>query len=186
LYPENAGRLDDLSATAALAAGLRLAAGRGTAAVTRFAGDTSAKGDGPFDACGSLLERERDVAADIGAASGASPSATASAKQVAEHPAAEQISKGFEDIFHVVELLAPAPHASVPVLIVAGAFFGVAEHIVRFARFFELLGVLFVALIAVGMVADRQLPIGAIDFGARRSPFDLQYFVVAAFFSHES
>jgi len=65
--------------------------------------------------------------------------------------------------------------------VVSGALLLVAEDGVSLAALFEALFAFFVAGIAVGVILQRQLAIGALDFGIRRAAADSENFVIIAF-----
>ena len=64
--------------------------------------------------------------------------------------------------------------------VVLRALLGLAEHRIGFGRFLEALFGLLVARIAIGMVFQRLLPVGALDFLLAGRAFDDQDFVIVA------
>ena len=83
----------------------------------------------------------------------------------------------------VVELM-DAVDAGMAMSIVAFPFVGIAQDLVRFRSFLELLYSGFVVAVAVWMKFDRQLAVCAVDLHLCGGSLDLQHFVVAGFFSH--
>ena len=67
------------------------------------------------------------------------------------------------------------------VAVVDGALIGVGEHGVGFADFFEFFFRVRIVGIAVGMVLQRELAIGALEFDLGDSAGHAQHFVVVAF-----
>ena len=94
---------------------------------------------------------------------------------------AEDVGEVREDVrVEARTLPAGALHAGVAEPVVARALFGVAEHGVGLGRFLEAFLGLLVAGIAIGVVLQRQLAIGALDVLLVRAPFDAEDFVVVA------
>ena len=80
-----------------------------------------------------------------------------------------------------VEALRAAADAGVAEAIVAGALVGVGEHRVGLGRFLELLLGRLVARVAIGVVLQRQLAVGALDLLiASRVAGDAEDLVVVA------
>ena len=67
------------------------------------------------------------------------------------------------------------------VAVVHGALVGVGEHGIGLADFFELFFRVRIIRIAVGMVLQRQLAIGALEFDLGDRAGHAQHFVVIAF-----
>ena len=133
------------------------------------------------DAASGFFERQRDIDANIGPAAHAA-TATAAARH-AEH-LTEDVAKGVEDLFDVVEMVRELLRAGVAELIVAGPLLAVGEDLVGLGCFLELLDGLGVAGIAVGVKLDRQLAISRGDFPVGSVALQTQDFVVIAFGSH--
>src|SRR5262249_4375510 len=130
-----------------------------------------------------LLERDLEVVAEIGPALRAA-AATASAEEIAE---AEDVAEAAEDVLEADEdariesRAAAARDAGVAESIVEAALLAIGEHRVRFGRFLERLLGLVVARVAVGVVLQRELAIGALDLLVRRRALDAEDFVVIPF-----
>src|SRR5688572_6530051 len=65
--------------------------------------------------------------------------------------------------------------------VVAGSFFRIAQHTVRFGSFLKLLFGLGITGILVRMVFNRELPIGAFDFLIRAGADHAQHVVIVSF-----
>jgi len=75
-------------------------------------------------------------------------------------------------------------YASGAKLVVALALFGVAQHFVGLGGLLEFLFGLFIAGVAVGVVFDGHLLVGAFDFVGRGRLFHAEYLVIVFLFSH--
>lgn len=185
LDPEDAGRLDHLPTSAARGTRFRLTAWCSSTAITLFAVGATAERDLFGHTAGRFLQRQRHIAADVGA----TPHTTAAAsptEQVAERASAEEVSEGVKNVFDVVELRTSASDSRMSELVVAASLFRITQNLVRLTRFLEMLNRIFVVAVTIWMVANRELAIGLIDDRFGRGPFDTQDFIVAAFFRHNS
>ena len=176
--------LHHASAAAAIAAGLGPRARLGPRAAARFAGRVPREADDLHRAVGGLDQVELDVAADVGALVDARRAAAA-AEEIAEETLAEDVAEGAEDVGNVVELRRAAPfQAGVAVAVVPGPLLRMAEDLEGLGGLLELDHRLLVARIAVGVILQRELPVGLGDLGLRGVALDAQDFVVVAFFRH--
>ena len=107
-------------------------------------------------------------------------------------PAAEHIAKSEQVAEDIVEIdedgrvesaawAAVAANPGVSEAIVARALLGVSQDRVGFAALLEVLFRFRIVGIAVGMILQRQLAIGALDLLIVRGARDAQYFVIIAF-----
>jgi hypothetical protein len=137
------------------------------------------------DAKDSFLELESEIFTKVGAALCARTAAPALA---AEHIAkAEQVA---EDVVEIVEhggvesaiAAGSAGNSCVTEAVVARALLAIGKNRVCFAAFLEPLFGLRIVGIAIGMVLQRELAIGALDFLVVGRPADAQNFVVIAFY----
>src|ERR1700733_8562368 len=134
-----------------------------------------------------LLELESKVFTQIGAALHAVATASASAATSAKHiPEAEELAKNVAEILEDGRIEArglprAATQSGMAVAVVNGALVGIGKHRVGFADFFEFVFRVRIIGIAVGMILQRELAIGALelDFGDRA--VHAQHFVVVAF-----
>src|SRR5579864_1762721 len=114
-----------------------------------------------------LFEFQRDIFAKISATLRAgTPPRTAAAKQVTESEEfAKDVAEVLEDSRIETRTCACAGCADTRVTeaVVQHALLGVGEHGIRFARLFKLFFRVRIVRIAVGMVLQRQLAIGALD-----------------------
>ena len=95
--------------------------------------------------------------------------AAAAAEEIAEKSLAEDVAEGGEDVGNVVEVRRiAARQTGMTVAIVPGPLFRMAEDFEGLGRLFEPAHGLIIARVAVGMVAERQLPIGLGDLGLAR------------------
>jgi hypothetical protein len=133
----------------------------------------------------SFLELESEIFTKVGAALCArTPSPALAAEHVAK---AEQVA---EDVVEIVEhggvesavAARTAGNARVTEAVVARALLAVGKNRIRFAAFLEALLGLRIVGIAIGMVLQRQLAIGALDFLVVGRAADAQNFVVIAFY----
>lgn len=130
-----------------------------------------------------LLEFQRDVFAQIGAALNAIAAASSAAKQVAK---AEELA---EDIAEVLEYGGIETAASgadtaqpgMPETIIDGPLFRVGEDGISLAHFLELLFRVGIVRIAVRMVLQRKLPVRAFEFDFRARAGYAQHLVVVTF-----
>lgn len=189
LNAEDARGLDDLALAAAHGAGDRFAAGGCAAAGAGFAGDPSPERDVLVATACGFLERERNVAADIGSTPNASSTATASPRSATEEvtktASTEQIAERFEDIFDVVVLMGCTFHAGMAVLVVASPFVLVAEYLVGLGRFLEQRDSAFV-LISIRVILNCQFAVGTVDLLLGRRSLDVEDFVVTSLGCHET
>src|SRR6202035_5152460 len=78
-----------------------------------------------------------------------------------------------------IEAAAPHPrHALVAEAIVAGALVAVGEHLVGFRGLLEVLLGGAVARVAVGVILDRQPPVGRLELHRADGAFDAQHLVI--------
>src|SRR5690554_8172326 len=68
-----------------------------------------------------------------------------------------------------------ATHSGMPKLVVPGTFILVAQHLVRFSRFFEVFFGRLVPWIFIGMVLDRLLPVSLLYQIGRSSCREIVY-----------
>ena len=108
---------------------------------------------------------------DVGAA-------TPSAEDVAED-VAEGVGKAAETGTCCAS--AGGVHAGMAVLVVGGAFAGVAEYFVGFLRLLEVLFRFWIIRIAVRMMLHRQLAIGLFEVLLGSIAIDPEHFVIVAF-----
>jgi len=64
--------------------------------------------------------------------------------------------------------------------VVARALVGISQHRICLRRFLELFLGIFITLIAVGVIFERELSIGALDIGLGRASRDPKHFVKVA------
>ncbi len=192
---EDAAGHDDLAASAAVLAGFFAGAGGGAGAVAGVAGVEFGDGDVAFAAEGGFFEAEFEVVAEVGAALGAAGFAAAAgvAKEFVEDAAAAgggASAEGFaEDVEGVVEAAAAGAAAGagagveggVSVLVVGGAFLGVADGFVGFAEFLEFFLGGLVAGVFVGVVFDGEFAVGLFDVVVGGVAGDAEDFVVIPF-----
>ena len=177
---EEALLVADLADAAALRTRLRPGPARRARALARRAGLLARDADLRLGALGRGLEGDLEVVAQIGAAARAG---AAAAEGVAE---TEDVAEPAEDVAEVgehrrVEALAAAlVHAGVAEAIVGGALVAVGEDRVGLGRFLELLLGRVVARVAIGVVLERQLAVGALDLPVRGRARDAQDLVVVA------
>ena len=137
-----------------------------------------------------------EVVAEVGPTAPPSAAAPPAAEEFLEHaPHATAASASAEylaeDIERVVEPASASAasalgESGVPVAVVGGAFFVVAQDVVGLAEFLEFFLRRRVVRVFVGVELDGELAVGLFDFGARRPAPDLQHLVVVSFFSHGS
>jgi hypothetical protein len=131
-----------------------------------------------------LFEGERQIFAEIGATlnAAATPSAAAAAEHVAEaEELAEDVAEILEDRWiEAATLAGAAAEAGVAVAVVGGALVGVGEDGVGFADFLEFFFRVRIIGIAVGMILQRQLAIGALELDVGDRAAYAQYLVVIA------
>ena len=182
---------DAVAGRAGLVAGL---AALGARAAAHLARDVLAHLDLLLGPLGDLLERERELDAEV-AARTSLPGPTSAARPPTEDlledaaPArrAEDVAEGAEDVGDVLEALA-APRtgavadARVAEAVVALALLGRGEDFVGLGGLFELRLGLVVAGVAVGVVLEGELAVSPLDLHRRRVPLDAQYLVIIAHF----
>src|SRR6185503_17418408 len=169
----------DLAPAAARRARAGRGAGRGPAALAGRARLGARDLDVGLGAEDRFLEAEVEVVAQVGAASRAS---TPAAERVAE---AEEVAQDVPEVREDRGIEAGrSAEPGVAVGIVALPLLGVAEDAVRLRGLLEpVLGFL-VAGVPVGMVLERQLPVGRLDLGIRRVPRHPEDLVIFACSSH--
>ena len=130
---------------------------------------------------GGGVELDLQVVAQVGAAGRAGPVALAEAAE------SEDVAQIAQDVAEVgedggVEALrsAPAVDAGMAELVVAPALRGVGQHGVGLGRLLEAFLGRGVARVPVGVVLERQLPVGALDLLIVRGAGDAQDLVVVA------
>src|SRR5262249_19367425 len=159
--------------SAAIAADLASAAGSCARAFAILAVLVTLELDGFRDAFGRFVQREGHIAADVAAL--ARPVATA-AKQVAK-----DVAECRENILDVGEVMDPVPAQSGGAeAVVPGALVRIVENFERLGRFLEPFDGVLVAWVFIGVVLDRQPPIGGGDLVARCRAFDTEDFVIVA------
>src|SRR5690606_13174415 len=127
-----------------------------------------------------LVERDLEIEAQVGAAH--RPLAARPAAEAAEaEEVTEDVGEVGEDVgVEAARTGALARHPRVAEAVVAGALLGIAEHGVGLGRFLEALLGFGVARVAVGVVLQRQLAVGALDVLLGRSARNAQDLVVIA------
>src|SRR6266568_3463963 len=182
---EKALLVPDLPAASARRAGEGRAALLGARAAASRTGLRARNLDLGLEAEGGFLKGNLQVIAQVRAALRARAPRLPTAENVAE---AEEIA---EDVFEIrkdtgVGLeAARAADAGVAKAVVSGALLLIGQHAVGFRDFFELLGRLLRALrIAVGMVLEREFPVGALDLLLGGAPSHAQHFVVVSLTVH--
>jgi hypothetical protein len=170
LNAKNSGRLYDLASAGTDGTELFVRARLRATSLARPALFAPSEGDVFDDAVGRLFKRQFDIAANVRTGSG-SPPAPPTPKKIAKQAAGEHVSKSVENIVDTLEATSAA-QASLAVLIVTSPLFGILQDFIRFRRFFEFGGGFGVVWVAVRMILDRQLAIGAGDFFVRRFPSD--------------
>ena len=168
---------------AALTADDGRGSGRGARSGTGFAGFLAGNLDGGFRAPRRFLEGDFEVVAQIGAAlrPAAPPRA---AEQIAE---AEDVTEAAEDVPEVGEDCridagaADVAHRGMAEPVVRRALVGVGEDRVRLGALLELLFGRLVAGIAVRVVLERQLAVGALHLDLGDGARDAEDLVVVAF-----
>src|SRR5580698_9299949 len=145
----------------------------------------AANRDPRFGAEISLLEFERQVLAEVGAAldaAAASASATTSAEHVAEsEKLAENVAEVLEDRRIETRALTNATESGVSEAIVGRSFVGIGEDGVGLTHFLEFFFRIRIVGITVRMVLERELAICALQFHFSHSAAHTQHFVVVAF-----
>src|SRR5690606_28853535 len=127
--------------------------------------------------CDRSLDSHVSSAFAATALSATTEAATSSAEKVGEH-----VLEVVEDIPHSGsrEIEAIAPESRVTEAIVGRPLFSVGQHTVRFSGFFKAHFRSSIALVAVGMVLQGELAIGAADVVLACLSAHLQYFVIVA------
>src|SRR5438552_1950807 len=169
-----------LSLSAAEIADGRRRSGRRARAFARLAVFLARNLDRGFGSGRRLFERDFEVVAQIGAALRTAAAARA-AKQVAE---AEDVAEAAEDVFEAGEdagiesAAGRRRHARVAEAIVGGALVGIGEDGVRLGAFLEALFGLVIAGVAIRVVLQRELAIGALDLALACRALDREDLVV--------
>src|SRR5581483_5698439 len=119
----------------------------------------------------------------IGAALRARAAAAAPAKQIAE---AEELAEDVAEILKYSGIKARAggwgTHSRMAEAVVQAALLAVCQDRIGFTGLLELLFGLRIIGIAVRVILQRQLAVGAFDLLLVRVPRDAQYFVVVSFY----
>src|SRR5262249_9067760 len=131
---------------------------------------------------GGLLERDLEVVPEVRTPLGSTPPPAASAKDVAK---AEHVAKAGEDVGKVGEDRGvdaagsgAAAEPGMPEAVVHAPLLAIREDGIRFGRFLERFLRLVIARIAIRMVLQRKLPVGALDLLVVRISLDAQHLVV--------
>ena len=179
---EEALGMAHLAGAVALGAGLGLAARGGAAAGAVGAGHVLGQGQGYLVACGGLLERDFQVVAQVGALHGAGTACAAGGSKAEK--VAEDIAEVGEDIFVAgkARTAHAALHAGMTEAVIAGALFGVAQHVIGLGGFLELLFGFGITGVVVGMVAHGQLAVGFFDLLFAGVAFHPQNFVIVSLY----
>jgi hypothetical protein len=101
--------------------------------------------------------------------------------------ALEQIAKGTEDVADVLESSTASTrtfHSGVTVLIVAGSFLSIVEHLEGLGRLFEPRHRFGISGIAIRMVLSGQLTVGFFELFRGRRAVDAENFIVVAIPRH--
>jgi hypothetical protein len=149
--------LDNLTATLALAASLRLGSFGSARSFAFFARRVAGQGNGFGNPFSGLFQVEGHVAPKISTASD-SRTRTPTSKKVFEDRATEHITEGFEDITDATETRS-ARGGCMPELIVSSTLFGVRKNLVGFGGLFEFVDRVGVSLIRIRVVLHGQLSI---------------------------
>jgi hypothetical protein len=136
-----------------------------------------------FPAEESFLKFERQIFAKIGAALHPGPATSATAEHIAEP---KELAK---DVAEILEhtgiesgaLRSCAAQSGVAIPVVNRSLFGVGEDSVSFADFFEPLLRIRVIRIAVWVVLQRKLAIGALEFDLSDRAGNAQNLVIVSF-----
>lgn len=180
---KEAPRGDDLTGTAAGVAGGFTAAAGGAAAFAAAAMDQALVTNLFLSAVGGFFEGELDGVAKITAALGAitttASAAASTAEEGLEDPSTTAASGTAEDLTEDIEGIVEttpatacprAAHAggegAVPVTIIGGAFFVVAEDVVGLTDFFEAFLGSGVTWVLVRVIFDRELAVGFLQLVA--------------------
>src|SRR5262249_45606507 len=127
---QEALRVHDLAAPAAVLADLRLGAGLSARAAAGAAGRAAQNLDLLGHAGGGLDQRDVEPRLDVGAAAGG-----ARAPRAAVEDVAEDVREGGEDVAHVAEPLGEAgPRTAVPVAIVERTLLRITQDLVGLGR----------------------------------------------------
>ena len=171
-----------LAGAVALGAGLGLAARGGAAAGAVGAGHVLGQGQGYLVACGGLLERDFQVVAQVGALHGTGTACAAGGSKAEK--VAEDIAEVGEDVFVAgkARTAHAALHAGMTEAVIAGALFGVAQHVIGLGGFLELLFGFGITGVVVGMVAHGQLAVGFFDLLFAGVAFHPQNFVIVSLY----
>ena len=114
------------------------------------------------------------------------PSAATAGGATSEHFSETEAEEVVEDLVEIdsggrIEAAHAAGDPGVSEAIVGGALIGVAEDGVSFGAFLEFFFCVGIVGIAIGMVLERELAVGALDLLLGRSAGDAQHLVVIAF-----
>ena len=166
-----------LTGAAALLAGFAGRALGRAGAVAFGAGDVTGQLDVLFRTLGGLAEGDGHVVAQIIAllGTGAAGTGAAEAEQITEH-----VAELCEDVFGTVEGGAAHTRIGGTEPVVVGAPFRIAENVVGFRSFLELLFGLGIVRIVIGMILERQLSVGALDLVLGSVSGDAKNFVIVA------
>jgi hypothetical protein len=129
-----------------------------------------------------FFEFQSNIFAQISAALGAAAAAGGPSEQIAE---AKEVTKDVAQILKCGRIETRggcAAHAGMAEAIISCALFGIGENGVSLAAFFEFFFCVGIVGIAVGVVLQRQLAIGALDFLVARAAGNPENFVVVAFY----
>ena len=168
----------------ALGTGRRLGAFGGAGAAARFARFLTRNLDRRFDLFRRFGKRDLEVVAQVGTAPRPAPATAAATEDVGE---AEDVAEPAEDVLEAGEDVGieaagrGAAKTGVAEAVVHVALVAVGEHRVRLCRFLELVFGSAIPGIAIGVIGERQLAIGALDFLLGRRLGDAEHFVVVAF-----
>lgn len=181
-HAEKSLLIANLPASAAGAAGDGRFAGSGAGAAAFLTSLVSPHGDLSGFAENRFFEFQRDVLAQVGAALRAAAAARGASEQIAE---AEEVTEDVTEILksgRVKARRSHAAHAGMAEAVVRRSLVGVCKDRVSLAAFLEFFFRVRIIGIAVGMILQSQLAIGALDLllaGAAGNPED---FVVIAFY----
>ena len=175
-----------VSRTLASATSFRRRASGTSAAVASIAGYVLANFELLGYACGNLAQRKLHLEAQIATLETARPAASATSAETSAKSAhaTEDVAKLTEDIIKVhagTAKSAGATHAIDALfseLVVTGTFVGVAQNVVGFSGLLKLLFGFLVVRIAVGVVFNGHLLIGAFYFVGTRRFLNAEYLVI--------
>jgi hypothetical protein len=160
LNSENPARLDNLPTAAAVLAGLWLGASFCTSSGALDAGLMTLDLNRLSNTPGCFKQVERDFARNVAPLAWPPTSAASPiSEQIAEQTSAENISKCFEDVVDIAELMNSALNPGVTESIVARSFVVIAKHLERLGCLFEMFSGIRVPGIPVGMKFQRKLAV---------------------------